>query len=219
MTPRPPPGHVYAGAYTITPMNAYRRATPETWMHPPTDGWTYDQVKGLALQFDWEFVGGSVAVREMTDWWHDAVRDKLYLALMSALVEPFTANIDRCVMVDERTVVKSDVVLFDKRGLDVRTHDCIPIDRVALAIEVSSSPGTRHLDRFLKPGLYAEAGTGSYWRVERGDGDVPVVRELSLHGETAMNGAPTRERAAHVGTLKTDVPFPIEIDLRDLIEV
>ncbi|MEX2982941.1 Uma2 family endonuclease [Streptomyces sp. C36] len=199
-------------------MNARDRATPETWMHPPPDGWTYDQVKGLGLQFNWEFVDGGIVVREMTDWWHDAVRDKLYLALMSAMVEPFTANIERCVMVDERTVVKSDIVLFDKRGLDVHTLDCVPADRVVLAIEVSST-GTRPVERFLKPGLYAEAGTGSYWRVERGDGDVPVVHELSLHAETARNGAPTRERAAHVGTLKTDVPFPVEIDLRDLIEL
>jgi hypothetical protein len=40
-----------------------------------------------------------------------------------------------------------------------------PLD-VALVVEVESAH-SRRFDRCLKPGLYAEAGIESYWRIER----------------------------------------------------
>ncbi len=193
------------------------RATPENWMYPPADGWTYDQVKELVLPFDWELLDGMIVVRGATTWWHDQVRDELYYRLRSAKREPFTVNIERWTLIDENDVPKPDVVVFDKRDLDIRTLDCIPVENAVLAVEVVS-PGSRKHDRILKPGMFAEAGIDYYWRVERGEEDVPVVHEFWLHPE-AGTYAPSPDRPTHVGTLKTDVPFPIEIDLRSLIEV
>ncbi|MEV0276827.1 hypothetical protein AB0I22_10665 [Streptomyces sp. NPDC050610] len=54
-------------------------------------------------------------------------------------------------------------------------------------------------------------------RVERGEDDLPVVHEFQLHHETDTY-VPSPEHHIHHGVLKTSVPFPIEIDLRDIIE-
>ncbi|KWT60515.1 hypothetical protein ADL21_18585 [Streptomyces albus subsp. albus] len=192
------------------------RATPENWMYPPPDGWTYDQVKELILPYDWELVDGKIVVRGATVWWHDLVRDELYFRLRSARVEPFGVNVERWTMLDERNAPKPDVVVFDKHGLDSSTLDCTPAKNTVLAVEVVSTGSRRH-DRILKPGLYAEAGIPSYWRIERDENDLPVVHEFWLHHETGVY-APSPERPVHTGKLVTSVPFPVDIDLRSLTE-
>nr|WP_280726467.1 Uma2 family endonuclease [Kitasatospora sp. MAA4] len=48
------------------------------------------------------------------------------------------------------------------------------------------SPGSRSEDRYLKPGLYAEAGIPYYWRVERGENDLPEVYEFWLDRESGV---------------------------------
>lgn len=190
------------------------RATPDTWMFPPEDGWTYDQVKDLELPSDWELVDGVIVVRGMPRFWHDQVRDKLYLALSRAVRPPYAVNVARCLMVDERTVLKPDLVVYDKRGLDVFTLECLPVENVALVVEVVS-PGSRSEDRFLKPGLLADAGVPHFWRVERGADGVPVVHEFWRHHEAGTFAPP--DHPTHRERLKTDVPFPVDIDLRELI--
>ncbi|MCA6092301.1 Uma2 family endonuclease [Streptomyces sp. SCA3-4] len=194
-----------------------QRATPENWMYPPADGWTYDQVKELVLPFDWELVDGAIVVRGMANQWHDDVRDGLLVALRLANRPPYRVNSERCVLVDEANPAKPDVIVFDTRDLDRRSMECVPVERVILAVEVVSK-GSRTDDRFRKPGMYADAGISYFWRVERGDDDIPVVHEFWLHPEAGVY-APSPDRPTHVGILKTDVPFPVEIDLGSLIEV
>ncbi|MFF4224834.1 Uma2 family endonuclease [Streptomyces abikoensis] len=193
------------------------RATPENWMYPPAEGWTYDQVKDLALPRDWELLGAKIAVRGRTSWWHDQVRDGIYYSLRNAKREPFTVNIERSTMIDESHAPTPDVVVFDKRGLDLRTLDCTPAGKAVLAVEVVS-PGSRAEDHYYKHALYGYAKIDHYWRVERGEDDLPVVHEFWQHQEVNWY-IPRPERPTHTGTLKTEVPFPIEIDLRSLIEV
>ncbi|MET9415198.1 Uma2 family endonuclease [Streptomyces klenkii] len=192
------------------------RATPDNWMYPPEDGWTYDQVKELVLPIDWELLNGKIVVRGAAKWWHNVVRDEIFYHLRTAQPEHFRVNAEQAVFIDECNVPKPDVVVFDKRGLDVRTLDCIPVEKVVLAVEVVS-PGSRLEDRFTKPGQYAEAGIRHFWRVERGDEDIPVVHEFWLHPEVDVY-APSPD-PVYTSILKTDVPFPVEIDLRRLIEV
>ncbi|MFI9239327.1 Uma2 family endonuclease [Streptomyces sp. NPDC053079] len=191
------------------------RATPENWMYPPADGWTYDQVKELVLPFDWELLDGAIVVRGMANQWHDDVRDGILVALRLANRPPYRVNSERCVLVDEANPAKPDVIVFDARDLDRRSMECVPVERVVLAVEVVSK-GSRTDDRFRKPGMYADAGIRYFWRVERGEEDVPVVHEFWLHPEAGVY-APSPDRPTHIGTLKTDVPFPVEIDLRSLI--
>lgn len=193
------------------------RATSDNWMFPPDGGWTYDQIKDLELPSDWELVEGTIVVRGMTRFWHDRVRNRLARYVEDAAVQPYAIDVERCVMLDPHTVIKPDVVVYDKRDLDVFTLECTPVDRVALAVEVVS-PGSEGDDRFRKPGLLAERNVPHFWRIEQGGDGTPVVHEFWRHHE-AGTFAPSPDRPVHRGTLKTDVPFPVEIDLRTLVEL
>jgi Uma2 family endonuclease len=192
------------------------RATPDNFMFPPDGGWTYDQVKDLELPYEWELVDGTIVVRGMTHFWHDRVRNRLALALSKGERPPFTSDAERCVMVDDQTVVKPDIVVYDKTGLDVFTMECLPVRNVRLAVEVVS-PGSQADDRYRKPGLLAEAGVPHFWRVERGEDGLPVVHEFWRHHEAGTFAPP--DRPTHRRRLKTDVPFPVDIDLAELVEL
>ncbi|ARX84243.1 Uma2 family endonuclease [Streptomyces alboflavus] len=191
-------------------------ANSENWMYPPEDGWTWDQVQELDVPFDWDLVDGKIVVRGAAKVWHQQVRDELHFQLRLARRPPCATLSEQWVMFDQRNVPKPDVIVFDKTGLDLASLDCIPVASVVLAIEIVS-PGSRKDDRFLKPGMYAEAGIDYYWRVERGEDDVPVVHEFWRHHEAGVY-APSPEQPTHIGKLTTDVPFPVDIDLRGLIE-
>ncbi|THA27640.1 Uma2 family endonuclease [Streptomyces sp. RKND-216] len=199
-------------------MTAHRlaRATPDNWMFPPDGGWTYDQVKDLELPYDWELVDGAIVVRGMTHFWHDQVRDGLLVALRQARPQAFGVNVERCVLVDEHAVLKPDLVVYERTGLDLLSLECLPASAVRLAVEVVS-PGSRGDDRFRKPGLLAERGVPHYWRIERSVGDAPVVHEFWRHHEM-RTFAPSPNRPVHEGKLTTDVPFPVDIDLLTLLE-
>ncbi|GAA1415274.1 Uma2 family endonuclease [Kitasatospora putterlickiae] len=189
-------------------------AMPIDWMYPPSQGWTYEQVRELDLPFDWELVDGAVVVRGMTKWWHDQVRDQLLAKLLAARIAPYVVNVERCVLLDEHNVTKPDVVVFDKTGLDFFELECTPPASVVLAVEVVS-PGSRVADRFSKPGLYAEKGIPHYWRVERGIDNLPIVHEFHRDEEKGVY-LPV---AQHEGVLRTAVPYPVEIDLAAVVEL
>lgn len=116
------------------------RATPENWMFPPEEGWTWDQVKELDVPFYWELLDGNIVVRGATTWWHDRVRNELYFQLRSAQRPPYGTEVERWTQFDDNNVPKPDIVVYDKTGIDIRTLDCTPVACVVLAVEVVS-PG------------------------------------------------------------------------------
>ncbi|MEV7355717.1 Uma2 family endonuclease [Kitasatospora sp. NPDC091276] len=189
-------------------------AEPIDWMHPPSQGWTYEQVKDLDLPFDWELVDGAVVVRGTAKWWHDQVRDQLLIRLSGARTTPYVVNAERCVLLDEYNTSKPDVVVIDKTGLDFFELECTPPESVVLAVEVVS-PGSRVADRFRKPGQYAEKKIPYYWRVERGLDNLPIVHEFHRDEEKGVY-LPV---AQHEGVLRTSVPYPVEIDLAQVVEL
>jgi len=134
-----------------------------------------------------------------------------------ARCEPFAVGVERCLLVDEDNVPKPDVVVYDKRDLDVFTAECVPIEKVALVVEVVS-PGSRQDDRVRKPAMFAAAKVPYYWRVERGDDGLPVVHELWLHHDLGMY-VPAPEHPCHIGKLATDLPFPVTIDLHSVLQL
>ncbi|MEU8886649.1 Uma2 family endonuclease [Streptomyces sp. NPDC048442] len=205
-----------AMAAEVAPTPKWERATPENWMYPPESGWTYAQVEELGLPFDWDLVDGTIVPRGMTNQWHDMVRDGIGFALRQGRVQPYMVNVERCVLLGERNAPKPDVIVYDHRGLDPITLGCVPIEKVVLAVEVVSD-GSRTDDRFRKPGMYADAGVDYFWRVERGEGSLPVVYEFWLHHEAGVY-APSPETPVHHGKLTTSVPFPMEIDLDSLLQ-
>ncbi|WP_030568301.1 Uma2 family endonuclease [Streptomyces aureocirculatus] len=192
------------------------RATEETWMFPPADGWNFDQVKHLELPFDWELVDGAIALRGQTRFWHNRVRDGIADALKAAHAEPYSVVLEQCVMVGDQNVPKPDVIVFDPRGLDFFEIECVPVDRVSLAVEVVS-PGSRQDDRVRKPALFAEAEVACYWRVELERDNRLAVHEYWQHAETRAY-IPAPMHPVHRDKLSTELPFPVEIDLAALLE-
>ncbi|MFJ8471935.1 Uma2 family endonuclease [Kitasatospora sp. NPDC094011] len=189
-------------------------AEPIDWKLPPSQGWTYEQARIMDLPSDWELVDGAVVVRGQTKWWHDQVRDQLFAELRAARVAPYVVNVERCVLLDEYNAAKPDVAVFDKTGLDFFELECTPPESVVLAVEVVS-PGSKAADRFRKPGQYAEKGIPSYWRVERGIDNLPIVHEFHRDEEKGVY-LPVEQ---HEGVLRTSVPYPVEIDLAAVVEL
>ncbi|MFJ9583513.1 Uma2 family endonuclease [Streptomyces acidicola] len=201
------------GAVMTTPQQG--RATEDTWMFPPADGWTFDQVKHLELPFDWELVDGVIVARGQTNVWHNVVRDGIADALEAARVEPYRVLTEQCVMVDDRNTPKPDVIVFDPRKLNFFEAECIPAEKLALVIEVVS-PGSRQHDRVRKPALFAANEVPCYWRVELDRDRRLAVHEYWLNVDTrSYVSAPMHP--VHHGKLITEVPFPVDIDLDGLV--
>ncbi|WP_344622022.1 Uma2 family endonuclease [Kitasatospora arboriphila] len=189
-------------------------AEPIDRNHPLSQEWTYEQVKDLDLPFEWDLVDGIIMVRGQTNLWHDQVRSAVERALFAGRTAPYSVLPERCVLLDPENTTKPDVVVFDKTGIDVFELECLPPEAVVLMVEVVSH-GTRANDRFRKPGQYAEKKIPSYWRVERSDDGLPVVHEFRLDEEQGVY-LPV---AVHEGLLVTAVPFPVEIDLKQVVEL
>ncbi|MGP4047797.1 Uma2 family endonuclease [Streptomyces sp. 2A115] len=200
------------GAVMTNPGQA--RATEETWMFPPADGWTFDQVKHLELPFDWELVDGVIVARGQTRYWHNRVRDRISHALEAASIEPYAVVTEQCVMFDDRNTPKPDVIVFDPRKLDFFELECVPDEKVTLVVEVVS-PGSRQDDRVRKPALFAEAKVPCYWRVELDRDQRLAVHEYWLHAET-RSYIPAPMHPVHHDKLVTEVPFPVELDINAL---
>nr|WP_063826139.1 Uma2 family endonuclease [Streptomyces antibioticus] len=201
------------GAVMTTPQQG--QATEDTWMFPPADGWTFDQVKDLELPFDWELVDGRIVVRGQTKFWHNRVRDKIVSGLETAHTQPYEVVAEQCVMVDAQNTPKPDVIVFDPRELDFFELECVPVAKVALVVEVVS-PGSRQDDRVRKPVLFATHKVPYYWRVELDRDQKLAVHEYWLNADT-LTYFPAPSHPVHHDKLVTELPFPIEIDLDALL--
>lgn len=119
-------------------------------------------------------------------------------------------------------VPEVDVVINPVPPLTMRAPDMIVIpteraleypkrvdpDDVLLAIEIVS-PGTKRMDRVLKPVEYAEVGIPHYWLVEIDD---PVT----LTAFTLVDGYYERG-AGGTGKVEVPSPFPVAFDLEALL--
>jgi Uma2 family endonuclease len=68
------------------------------------------------------------------------------------------------VLVNTTNTLEPDLVLLKAPATGAH-HFYLP-EQVAIAVEVVS-PGTKHRDRFEKPGAYASVGIPHYWRIEQ----------------------------------------------------
>ncbi|WP_328874373.1 Uma2 family endonuclease [Streptomyces sp. NBC_00287] len=187
------------------------RATEDTWMFPPADGWTFDQVKDLELPFDWELVDGQIVVRGQTKFWHNRVRDRLLIALEAARTERYEVVTEQCVMVDDSNISKPDVIVFEPHKLEPLQLECVPVNKLTLVVEVVS-PGSRQDDRVRKPALFAAHKVPYYWRAELGRDQRVAVHEYWLNADT-LSYFPAPSHPVHHDKLITELPFPVEIDL------
>ncbi|MEV6672919.1 hypothetical protein [Streptomyces sp. NPDC051162] len=62
-----------------------------------------------------------------------------------------------------------------------------------------------------------EASVPFYWRVERGEGNFPVLHEFRLDEPSGVYAPANRpEGASHADRFRAEVPFPVEIDLKSI---
>ncbi|WP_206506500.1 Uma2 family endonuclease [Streptomyces chrestomyceticus] len=190
-------------------------ATPETWMSPPADGWTFDQLKDLDLPFAWELVDGTIVARERTVPWHNRVRDRLLRSLEDARRDPYEVLAEQSVRIDGRNTPEPDVIVFDGQGQDLWELESVPVQWVVLVVEVVST-GSQQDDRVRKPAMFAAAGVPYFWRVEHGPEHVPEVHEFWLHRELGRY-IPAPEHPLHRTKLETEHPFPVSFDLTGFV--
>jgi len=108
-------------------------------------------------------------------------------------------------------VVEPDVVVLPAADAYTPAGPLKP-GQVLLAVEIVS-PGSRRMDRLVKPSILAEGGVPAYWRVELDGPDTPMVVAYELDGGAYREAAVVRAGESVV----VDVPFPVEVRPAELV--
>jgi Uma2 family endonuclease len=179
--------------------------------------WSVDSVLALAddgSHSRHELIDGTLIVAPAPSYPHQRAARRLAAILEKAAregghaVEIFEAvNIEIAagLLIPDIAVVRAE---------SARTAEAaLPASAMLAVIEIVS-PSTKRIDRLVKPGLYAEAGIATFWRVELEPTPTVTVFSLREDGQYAQVGA------AH-GThpLLLPVPFPVTLNPADLTSV
>lgn len=135
---------------------------------------------------------------------HQNIGNLLWMWLRSNAPEDFNPVTAIGIALSLNTTFEPDVLLL-QGSLVLSRHFVLP-HQVAIAVEVVS-PGTKKQDRMQKPVLYAAAGIRHYWRIEQNPLHVFAYDLVEDHYELVADSA---ER------LSLTLPFPIELDIRDI---
>ena len=171
----------------------------------PPHGWTLDNLPS-DLPKHTELIRGSLVMSPQTVW-HTAVVRSLETLVLSQRPEGFEVQRRMAVKKSDRTAPEPDLAIVAASALDWDKSIYLP-EEVFLVAEVIS-PESEERDREDKPIIYAGMGIPMFWLVERAGNDAPMVHEHRLIG------GGYRLLRTHVGRLKTEVPFPIDIPLVD----
>ncbi|WP_308250896.1 Uma2 family endonuclease [Nonomuraea rhizosphaerae] len=177
------------------------------WVAPnPPGGWTADMLDDLPPEAPQhlELINGSLVVPPSQTVFHMyAIR-----LLERGLVPPghlFVAK-RAPVTLGRRLRPEPDVLLVSRPVTASAATSFVPSE-VHLVVEVVSA-FSENLDRAIKPPLYANAGIAHFWRVEK-EGDTLVAHTYELDPDSRAY-TPT---GVHHGRLRTDIGFPVDIDL------
>lgn len=167
--------------------------------------WTFDDLQDLPDDVDrrcFEIIDGSLVVSPTADYRHETIVEELRALLRTAGMPPFrplgSMSIDL-----EPSYLVPDVVVVDTERVSGNPKKLDP-SSIALAVEIVS-PGSRTMDRLVKPTKYAQFGVPHYWRVETDP--LITVTAYDLDGDTYRE----------IGTwgpgqtLSVERPFPVRI--------
>lgn len=175
------------------------------------DVWTVADLQALDVE-DWrryEIVDGSLVVSPSTGGDHELVAEEIRASLRTALSEDLVVVGPMGVAVG-RSYFIPDLVVAARA--DVRRTAVLPPSSVVIAVEVVS-PGSKTMDRVVKPAHFAAAGIAHYWRVE--------TDPLSLTVYALSPGAATYTEAGtwFAGdTARIVEPFAVEIQIDALLD-
>ncbi|GAB3814037.1 Uma2 family endonuclease [Micromonospora zhanjiangensis] len=180
-------------------------AQPTYEWHPPERGWTERDLSDLPVDgHRYEIIDGSLHVTPPADFSHHELADEIRAALRAALPAGWRVIREIGVRVPAGNVIPDITVLRPSAPDDGMWAE--PAD-VALVVEVESPSSRRH-DRFTKPALYAEAGIGCYWRIERTDfGPAAHLYERAKAGHYELHHSVGPDEVA-----TTEQPFPFRVD-------
>ena len=183
------------------------------WMRPPrAEGWFADDLDHLpeAPRHTELIDGALVFMMSPQRSWHGRVVLAMTFALSTQAPEGVEVEHEMTLRLDDRNRPEPDIVATTAAFDDDRTW-YNPTD-VLLAVEVVS-PESEHRDRTVKLHKYAEAGIPHYWVIDQEEEHRTVVHVYELDTPTRTY-VPT---GIHRGTLRLQVPFPIDIDLAKLV--
>ncbi|WP_310742064.1 Uma2 family endonuclease [Microbispora sp. H13382] len=193
----------------------------EYWPAPPPWGWTADDLDHLPYEGpngepDFfkhvELIDGALVFMSPQRRFHERLIRGLTERLDAEAPTHLAAVQQMDVKLGERTRPCSDVMVIDAEAAADNARTFYRAREVHLVIEIVS-PESVERDRKLKPLRYAEAGIPHFWRVEEND-ERPVVY---VYERDPATGAYT-PTGIHHGRLAVQVPFPVEVDLDQLVK-
>ncbi|MGY1452200.1 Uma2 family endonuclease [Streptomyces sp. SS8] len=192
-------------------MGAVMSVEPEyAWPRPPAGGYTAEDLDRIPdLPPHTELIDGSLVFVSPQTKFHMRAMRLLENRLLQAAPPELEVVREMTVTLGKRDRPEPDV-LVARADADTgpRQTGYRPED-VVLAVEVVSDDSEAR-DRETKPRKYAAAGIPHFWRVEAGkDGWSPVAYVFELEPATRTYAV----TGIHHERLKTDVPFPVDIDL------
>jgi hypothetical protein len=129
----------------------------------PPGHWTDADLGSLTDDHRWEIVDGGLHLRPPCDAEHAALVGAV-VDLLGSAAPPSWRPVTPIGLRAGESYLRPDVAVL-RPGAPPDAEWVEPAD-VALVVQVET-PHSRRFDRCLKPGLYADAGVESYWRIER----------------------------------------------------
>ncbi|SFL57903.1 Endonuclease, Uma2 family (restriction endonuclease fold) [Streptomyces pini] len=195
-------------------MGAVMSVEPEyAWPRPPAGGYTAEDLDRIPdLPPHTELIDGSLVFVSPQTAFHARAMRLLENHLLQAAPPELDVFRDMTVTLGKRDRPEPDVVVVRADALTRLRQTGFRPEDVVLAVEVVSDDSEAR-DRETKPRKYAAAGIPHFWRVEAGEGEdgaaSPVAYVFELEPATRTYAV----TGIHHERLKTDVPFPVDIDL------
>jgi Uma2 family endonuclease len=183
------------------------------WFRPPPEGWTADHLDELPPEAPrMELIDGALIVRAPQTSFHSQVVRRLANALGDAAPDDLAVVTGMTLKLGKRQRPEADiVVLHEVPGREERHRTFLLPEEVSLVVEVLSEESEER-DRGTKRLKYGEAGIAHLWLVENED-ERPVIHVLELDRATGAYVATDIGR----DRLKLDVPFPMDIDVEQVV--
>lgn len=185
-------------------------ALPEWMLSLPEEGITaeeYDRMPADVCR-NIEIVDGRIVASPSATPRHNQIAWRLAHALDQAAPAPWQVTTDVDLRISEVPLTnrRPDVLVFQG---DPEQLPVLPA-QVLLVVEIMSR-GSVNTDRLDKPTEYAAVEVPHFWRIERDEAGLIAYTHIFNPSTQSYASA-----GAHSLTLKTDRPFPIEIDLAAL---
>lgn len=177
-------------------------STPTLPITPP-EGWTLDNLPDN-LPKHTELIRG-VLVMSPQKFWHMAVLDMLRASLQGQTPGGYVILREMAVRRSQRSAPEPDLSIARASAIDWDKSLLQPEDLLVAAEIVS--PESEERDREDKPLIYAAMGIPTFWLIERGPDNAPIVHEHHQYGGVYQL------KHTHIGRLKTEIPFPIDIPI------